>query len=93
MFKATKQFVEEDFSGTESTKSKRKGRPSYRMQFKASLSKQFLCIGLKLCFIFLMWMVKGKSVPAPKHYARKACNGSEGKTPLALLCLALVGGE
>jgi hypothetical protein len=54
MFKTTKQFVEKDFSGTESAKSKRKKSRSYRMQFKASLSKQFHCAGLKLCFIFLM---------------------------------------
>jgi hypothetical protein len=63
MFKTTKHFVEEDFSGTKSTKSKRKRSPSYRMQFKASLSKQFLCTGLKLCFILLMSTLKGKSVP------------------------------
>jgi formate hydrogenlyase subunit 6/NADH:ubiquinone oxidoreductase subunit I len=52
MFKTTKHFVEEDFSGTETTKSKRKRSPSYRMQLKASLSKQFLCTRLKLCSFY-----------------------------------------
>jgi hypothetical protein len=93
MLKTTTQFLEEEFSGTECTKSKRKKSPSYRIQFKASLFKQFICTGLKLCFIFLMSMLKGKSVPASKHYAMKACNGSAGKIPLAFLCSALVAGE